>query len=215
MFNKDLCKEALGNLRVEQSRYESENKRLAEAAELLLDKRRVLKSIVDESWEFVNNLRNKPAALDTDLKVIKIESKKFSGLLHTLENEISRANIASGGTAAGTVPGLAGPEGRASGGGTILTTGLLKSRKNRKIAEQASTEAAAIRAHLRAIEATRKEIQEITALIVSTSEGLRSMLLKCRTFTTDYVELPPETKQRLGAMVYHAKAGAQLLNRVV
>ncbi len=83
------------------------------------------------------------------------------------------------------------------------------------IAEEANTEAAAIRAHLRAIEATRKEIQEITALSVSTSEGLRSMLLKCRTFTTDYAELPPETKQRLGAMVNHTKAGAQLLNRVV
>ncbi|WP_310830037.1 DNA polymerase III subunit gamma/tau [Paenibacillus pedocola] len=216
MFNKDLREEAVGNLREEQSRYESENKRLAEDAERLLDKRRVLKSIVDESWEFIHNLRNKPAALDTDLKVIKIESKKFSGLLYPLEKEIAKANIASGGTAAGmALPGLAGPVGRASSGGAILTAGLLNSRKNRKIAEQASTEAAAIRTHLRAIEATRKEIQEITALSVSTSEGLRRMLLKCRTFTTDYAELPPETKQRLGAMVNHAKAGAQLLNRAV
>ncbi|WP_054942855.1 hypothetical protein [Paenibacillus ihuae] len=217
MFNKDLCREALGNLRVEQSRYESENKRLAEDAEVLLDKRRVLKSIIDESWEFVNNLRNKPAALDMDLKVIKIESKKFSGLLHPLEKKISKANIASSVTVAGTaLPGLAGPTaGRDVGGGAILTAGLLKSGKNKKIAEQANTEAAAIRAQVRVIAVTRKEIQEITALSVSTSEGLRSTLLQCRTFTTDYAELPPETKQQLGAMVNHAKAGAQLLNRAV
>lgn len=279
MFNKDLRETAISNMKAEQSRYESENKQLVGDAEQLLGKRRMLKSAVDESWEFINNMRNKPTALDTELKIIKIESKRFSGLLDALEKEISKANFTSGGTAAtgvaagigvaafgptaalaiattfgtastgtaiatlsgaaatnaalawlgggalvagggGTAAGtallgLAGPVGWAIGGGALVTAGLLKSGKNKKIAEQASTEAAKIRKHIKAIEATRKEIQEITALSTAASDGLRGLLLQCRTFTTDYTQLTPEAKQRLGALVNNTKAGAQLLNRAV
>ncbi|CAM4472646.1 DNA polymerase III subunit gamma/tau [Paenibacillus typhae] len=279
MFNKDLRETAIRNMKAEQSRYESENKQLVGDAEQLLGKRRLLKSAVDESWEFINSMRNKPTALDTELKIIKIESKKFSGLLDTLEKEISKANFTSGGTAAtgvaagigvaafgptaalaiattfgtastgtaiatlsgaaatnaalawlgggalvagggGTAAGtallgLAGPVGWAIGGGALVTAGLLKSGKNKKIAEQASTEAAKIRKHVKAVEAARKEIQEITSLSTAASDGLRSMLLQCRTLTTDYTQLTPEAKQRLGALVNNTKAGAQLLNRAV
>jgi hypothetical protein len=279
MFNKGLREEAIQNMKAEQANHESENKRLVKDAEQLLDKRRVLKPIIDETWEFINSMRNKPAALDTELRVIKIEAKKFSGLLETLEMEISKANLTSGGaaatgiaagvgvaafgptaalaiattfgtastgtaiatlsgaaatnaalawlgggalvaggggTAAGTaLLGLAGPLGWAIGGGAIITAGLLKSGKNKKVAEQANTEAAKIRRYVRLLEATRKEIQEITALSTRTAGALNDMLVRCRTFSTDYAQLSSEEKQRLGALVNNTKAGAELLNRAV
>lgn len=103
MFNKDLREGAIRNLKAVQASYESENQMLIQDAEQLFHKRRVLKSVIDQAWEFINSMRNKPVTLDTELEAIKIETKKFSGLLETIEAEISKANFTSKGAATARV----------------------------------------------------------------------------------------------------------------
>ena len=279
MLNKNLREEAINNLKRQQKEYEQQNNNLIKDAEKLFEVRIVFKSTIDESWDFVNSFRNKPADLDTELKAIKVETKKFANLVDNLELEIEKANIASGGTAASGVAagvgvaafgptaamaiattfgtastgtaiatlsgaaatnaalawlgggalvaggggtaagsallGLAGPIGWAIGGGALVTAGLLKSGKNKKIAEQANSEAAKIRKYVTVIKGTRKEIGEIASTSFTTKELLSTMLIHCKSFQGDYKQLSTEEKQRLGALVNNIKAGTELLNRTV
>ena len=103
MFNKNLREEAINNLKRQQKEYEQQNNNLIKDAEKLFEIRIAFKSIIDESWDFVNSFRNKPVDLDTELKTIKVETKKFANLVDNLELEMKKANIASGGTAASGV----------------------------------------------------------------------------------------------------------------
>ncbi|MFF2911990.1 DNA polymerase III subunit gamma/tau [Paenibacillus sp. NPDC057934] len=275
MFNKGQREEAIGNLKRVQATYEVQKQDFIKDTKRLLDKRRKLQTMINEAWDFINTMSNKPAVLNTELKVIKIEAKKFCGLLKTLELEmkISKASQISGGLPAmdivvgrggasiGSTAELAiattfgtissgttlssvgsthaelpwprsgtqdtGREGntttgppllglaRPTGCGAILNAGLLRYRNNKKVAEQATTEAARICRHVSIVEATRKAIQEIIELSTRTTDALLGMLLKCRKFPADYILLTTEQKQLVEALVNNTKAGAELLNRVV
>jgi len=279
MFNKELREEAIENYKSAQASYERESKNVLKDAEKLFEIRLSLKSQIDHAWEYINSMRNKPEQLDTDLKAIKIQTKKFSGVLEGIEVELEKANIASGGTAAAGVAagvgvaafgpaaamavattfgtastgaaiaslsgaaatnaalawlgggalaaggggmaagsafiGLAGPLGWTIGGGALLTAGLLKSGKNKKIAEEANNEAVKIKKHVKVIKGTRKEISEITGLCQNTDIQLQALLGQVRTYPTDFQALTSEQKQRLGAFVNNTKGAAELLNRTV
>ncbi|MFC3750269.1 hypothetical protein [Paenibacillus sp. GCM10012306] len=95
MFSKGQREEAIGNMKRVQATYEIEKQGLIKDAKRLLDKRRRLQTIIDEAWDFVNNMSNKSVALNTELKVIKIEAKKFYGLLKTMEMTISNTSHSS------------------------------------------------------------------------------------------------------------------------
>lgn len=279
MFNKNLREEAIDNFKKQQKEYEQQNNSLIKDAEKLFEVRMDFKTKIDKSWEFVNSFRNKPTDLDTELKAIKIETKKFSKLIDNLELEIKKANFTTGGTATSGIAagvgvaafgptaalaiattfgtastgtaiatlsgaaatnaalawlgggalvaggggtaagsallGLAGPIGWAIGGGALVTAGLLKSGKNKKIAEQANNEAVKIRKYVKGIKGTRKEIGEIASTSLTTKEMLSTMLMQCKSFQGDYKQLSTEEKQRLGALVNNIKAGTALLNRTV
>ena len=90
MFNKNLREDAIQNLKSEQERYELQNKRLVEDAEELFGIRVQFKRVIDDAWEFLNSLRNKPTQLDTELEEIKIQTNKFSGLIEGVEQEIEK-----------------------------------------------------------------------------------------------------------------------------
>ena len=83
MFNKNLREEAINNLKRQEKEYEQQNNNLVKDAEKLFEIRMDFKSKIDESWEFVNSFRNKPDGLNTELKAIKVETKKFSTRLIT------------------------------------------------------------------------------------------------------------------------------------
>ncbi|OBZ08778.1 hypothetical protein A8L34_21700 [Bacillus sp. FJAT-27264] len=99
MFNKGQREEAIGNMRRVQATYEVQKQGIIKDAKRLLDKRRKLQTMINEAWDFINTMSNKPVALNTELKVIKIEAKKFCGLLKTMELEmkLSKASQISGG----------------------------------------------------------------------------------------------------------------------
>ncbi|EEL47029.1 DNA polymerase III subunits gamma and tau [Bacillus cereus Rock3-42] len=279
MFNKNLREDAIQNLKSEQERYELQNKRLVEDAEELFGIRVQFKRVIDDAWEFLNSLRNKPTQLDTELEEIKIQTNKFSGLIEGVEQEIEKANLATGGTAAtgvaagigvaafgptaamaiattfgtastgtaiaslsgaaatnaalawlgggalavggggtaaGTaVLGLAGPIGWAIGGGALATAGLIKSGKNKKIAEKANRQAAEIHKYVKVIEGTREEIKEVISLSSKNMGLLSELVLKCQGFSHDYTRLSVEEKQRLGVLINNTKAAAKLLNRSI
>ncbi|MFE4713176.1 DNA polymerase III subunit gamma/tau [Paenibacillus sp. NPDC056722] len=273
MFNKGQREDAIGNMKKVQATYEAEKQGFIKDAKQLLDKRQKLQTIINEAWDFINTMSNKPVVLNTELKVIKIETKKFCGLLKTLELRISKASHTSGGLpatdiiagrgvashgrtavlaiattfgtrASGTTLSSAGSthaelpwlrneiqatarEGNATketsllglagslGCGAILNVDLLRYKKNKKLAERANTEAAKINQYVSTVETTRKYIQEIIELSTRTTDALLGMVLKCRKFPADYIQLTTEQKQLVDTMVNNTKVGAELLNRVV
>jgi hypothetical protein len=279
MFNKSLREEALDNLKRAQSRYQSEQKGLIKDAEMLFQIRMRLKPLMDEAWDYINSLRNKPVEMDTELKAIQIETKKFTGLVASIEKELDKVNLTTGGTVAagaaagaglaafgpsaamaiattfgtastgtaiaslsgaaatnaalawlgggaliagggGTAAGsallgMAGPIGWAIGGGALLTAGLIKSGKNKKIAEEANNHAIKIRKQVSVIGGTRKEVKEISNSSVAILDVFPELFNLCKSFPSDYRTFTNEQKLRLGALVNNTRAGSELLNRPV
>lgn len=279
MFNKSLREEALDNLKRAQTRYQSEQKNLVKDAEMLFQVRMRLKPMMDDAWDYINRLRNKPEEMDTELRAIQIETKKFSGLVASIEQELDKVKLTTGGAAAtgvaagvgvaafgptaamaiattfGTAStgtaiaslsgaaatnaalawlgggalaaggggaaagsallGLAGPIGWALGGGALLTAGLIKSGKNKKIAAEANDHAIAIRKQVRVIGGSRKEIKEISHSSLAMIDVFPELFNLCRSFPSDYRKLTNEQKLRLGSLVNNTRAGSELLNRPV
>lgn len=279
MLNKKMREEALNQLKSAQVKYEVQQKYLVEDAEQLLEERKNLKQVIDNVWDFINSFRNKSTELNTELNRIQIETKKFSGLLESLEQEVRKANIASGGTAAAGIAagagiaafapsaavavamtfgtastgtaisalsgaaatnaalawlgggalaaggggtaagsallGLAGPVGWIIGGGALVTAGLMKSGKNKKIAEQAGSETVKVYKAITMMEGTRKEIKEIITLSIRTASDLNSMQTACQGYSNDYLLLSQDEKLRLGSLVNNIKSATELLNRTV
>lgn len=274
-----MREEALNQLKSAQVKYEVQQKYLVEDAEQLLEERKNLKQVIDNVWDFINSFRNKSTELNTELNRIQIETKKFSGLLESLEQEVRKANIASGGTAAAGIAagagiaafapsaavavamtfgtastgtaisalsgaaatnaalawlgggalaaggggtaagsallGLAGPVGWIIGGGALVTAGLMKSGKNKKIAEQAGSETVKVYKAITMMEGTRKEIKEIITLSIRTASDLNSMQTACQGYSNDYLLLSQDEKLRLGSLVNNIKSATELLNRTV
>lgn len=98
MLNNGLKKAAFLNLKEVNRSYEKQNIVLMKDAEKLYKERVELKSTIDESWLFINSIRNIPEELATEVKEIKLGLEKYSALLEVVINQIKKTDFKAAGT---------------------------------------------------------------------------------------------------------------------
>lgn len=127
-----------------------------------------------------------------------------------------------GGMAAGNAfLALAGPVGWAIGGGTLLTAGLFKSGKNKKIAEDAMKKTAEVKASTKVVSGSIQEIKEMNKLVTLHCESLAEMTsaikseLEVYNFDFMKMESNQDLVYSLGSLVNNACTAGELLNKPV
>ena len=107
MFNSKFKKDTISILNLRKEEYLVSQKNLTENTEVLYKERTELKKIVDKSWEYVNELKNTPVDLKTEINEIKVNTDRFAKLLEIASKEIENIDFKAAGTAAaGVVAGV-------------------------------------------------------------------------------------------------------------
>lgn len=106
MFNGKLKKEAIAEYELAYHNHELAMKSVVMAAETLQTTKQDMKAIIDNSWTYLNSMKNKPQDLVVKIDKIKIEFKKFENAMEQIQNEFDKtAKTSTGLGAAGIAAG--------------------------------------------------------------------------------------------------------------
>lgn len=129
-----------------------------------------------------------------------------------------------GGTAAGsTLLALSGPIGWTIGGVSIVTAGLFRNSKNKKVANEARTKEIEVQSQIKMLKGTSEEIIETTQLTEQTNELIdpfyNDVLNRTVKYKSDYNEIKVagdmELIKDLGSLINQASSATELLNRAI
>ena len=91
MFKKQFKKESIAEYKAAYQNYEETQKQIVTTSENLLNQRLSLKKTIEETLDFVNKIKNKPFDMETDVKEIQIQYKKFENTVLEIEKEVDLA----------------------------------------------------------------------------------------------------------------------------
>lgn len=137
LFNGQLKREAISEYESAYQKHEKSMKSIVKESEKLQVKKVSLKESVDQAWEYLNSMKNKPEKISIQVEKIRIEFKKFENAIYQIEQEFERnvkasAGLGAAGAAAGAGVAALGPTaamslamtfGTASTGTAISTLG--------------------------------------------------------------------------------------------
>lgn len=114
MFNGKLKQEAIAAYKQSHEDHENAMKHVVTNSEKLQSSKELLKETIDETWKYLNSMKNKPEDLVVIIEEIKIEFKKFENAMHQIKSEFDKAlktssGIGAAGAAAGAGVAAFGP----------------------------------------------------------------------------------------------------------
>jgi len=114
MFNGKLKQEAISAYKKAHEEHDRAMKDVVTNSEKLQSNKEVLKEAIDETWEYLNSMKNKPEDLDVKIEIIKIEFKKFENAMYQIRSEFDKTlktstGIGAAGAAAGAGVAAFGP----------------------------------------------------------------------------------------------------------
>ena len=115
MLNGNFKKESIRKFEKAVDKHNKEIERMVMHSEGLLEERLSLKDQLENTWQLLNNIRNKPERLDLEVEEIKLEFTKFEHFVREIQSEVDK-NFKS--TVGGAGAGLAAGAGVAAFGPT-------------------------------------------------------------------------------------------------
>lgn len=100
MLNNKNRKEAEGLLKTEIKKYDKTQEQLIVSSEKLYEARVSLKSEIDETLDYINEIRNTPEVLKTEISEIRVSMDNYNEFLLEVEKEAKKMSKQSGGGAA-------------------------------------------------------------------------------------------------------------------
>lgn len=137
LFNGQLKKEAISEYESAYKKHEKSMKSIVKESEKLQSKKVSLKDSIDQAWDYLNSMKNKPEKFSLQVEQIRLEFKKFENAIYQIEQEFEKnikasAGLGAAGAAAGAGVAALGPTaamslamtfGTASTGTAISTLG--------------------------------------------------------------------------------------------
>lgn len=226
-------KNAINRMNSAKNTFEDEKKSLIFFSSKLFENRQNLKKNLDNLWNIVNEFRNKPTELDTNLTRIKIEYNRYDELIKKIGVEDKKSdtgsilytNVASsvGGALVGTTSStigaaglsLLGPVGIGIVATGIVTGGLLQNGKNKKVIKQANEATENITAQIDMVKGSINEINILNKQTIRSNKHVDEFSDIISDYLRDYNLLTTDQQYKLGTIVNDSLSYAKLLNKTI